>query len=115
MTNDQPWPWPETMDALSAAPASHRVLVDNDRARVLDVVIEPGAREPEHTHRAASVMIVDEPARIRYYAGGALQFESRELPGNSPGVRVRWLEPEGPHWVENIDQRRYHAIRVELK
>jgi len=30
-------------------------------------------------------------------------------------VRVRWMEPEGPHSVQNIDQRRYHAIRVELK
>lgn len=53
------------MDARHAAPASHRVLLDNDRVRVLEVVIEPGAREPEHTHRAVSVMIVDEPARIR--------------------------------------------------
>ena len=26
MTTQQPWPWPETMDALQAAPASHRVL-----------------------------------------------------------------------------------------
>jgi hypothetical protein len=31
------------------------------------------------------------------------------------GVRVRWMEPEGPHWVENIDEYRYHAIRVELR
>jgi len=114
MTTGQPWPWPETMDALLAAPASHRVLLENGRVRVLEVVIEPGTREPEHTHRAASVMIVDEPARIRYYAGGALVFESPADSGSSPGVRVRWLEPEGPHSVENIDQRRYHAIRVEL-
>jgi hypothetical protein len=103
------------MDALSAAPASHRVLVDNDRVRVLDVMIEAGAREPEHTHRAASVMIVDEPARIRYYASGALRFESPQRPGDPPVAQVRWLAPEGPHSVENIDQHRYHAIRVELK
>jgi len=25
------------------------------------------------------------------------------------------MEPEGPHSVENIDEHRYHAIRVELK
>jgi hypothetical protein len=30
-------------------------------------------------------------------------------------VRVTWMEPEGPHSVENIDSRRYHAIRIELK
>jgi hypothetical protein len=111
----QPWPWPETMDALQAAPASHRLLMDNDQVRVLDVAIEPGAREPEHTHQAASVMIIDEPARIRYYQGEALLFESRARSGSQPGVRVRWMEPEGPHSVENIDEHRYHAIRIELK
>lgn len=103
------------MDALRAAPASHRVLLDNDQVRVLEVTIGPGTREPEHTHQAASVMIVDEPAQIRYYARGALQFESRAHPGAPPGLRVHWMESEGPHSVENIDQRQYHAIRVELK
>jgi quercetin dioxygenase-like cupin family protein len=66
MATQQPWPWPQTMDALQAAPASHRLLLDNDRVRVLEVVVEPGTREPEHTHQAVSVMIIDEPARIRY-------------------------------------------------
>ena len=115
MTMQQPWPWPRTMDALVAAPASHRILMENSQVRVLEVVIEPGSREPEHTHEAASVMIVDEPARIRYYEGDALRFESPERSGSPAGVRVRWMEPEGPHSVENIDEYRYHAIRVELK
>ncbi len=115
MTAGQPWPWPAEMDAVAAAPASHRVLLDNDRVRVLEVTIEPGTREPEHTHQADSVMITDGPARIRYYAGGALRFESRAHPEHPPGARVSWMEPEGPHSVENIDRRRYHAIRVELK
>jgi hypothetical protein len=30
MTTQQPWPWPDRMDALHAAPASHRVLLDNE-------------------------------------------------------------------------------------
>jgi quercetin dioxygenase-like cupin family protein len=111
MATQQRWPWPETMDALQAAPASHRLLLENDRVRVLDVEIEPGSREPEHTHQAPSVMIVDEPARIRYYQGDALLFESQA----GPGVAVHWMEPEGPHSVENIDDHRYHAIRIELK
>jgi hypothetical protein len=115
MTTGPPWPWPEAMDALVAAPASHRVLLENDRVRVLDVLINPLTREPEHTHQAPSVMIVDEPARIRYYQGDELLFESQASFGSPPGVRARWLEPEGPHSVENIDERRYHAIRIELK
>jgi plastocyanin len=115
MTTQQPWPWPQTMDALQAAPDSHHVLVDNDQVRVLEVVIEPGAREPEHTHQAPSVMIVDEPARIRYYVGDTLQFESPAQSPAAAGTRVSWMEPECPHSVENIDQHRYHAIRIELK
>jgi quercetin dioxygenase-like cupin family protein len=103
------------MDALVAAPDSHRVLLENDRVRVLDVLIEPGTREPEHTHRAPSVMLIDEPAHIRYYAGGELRFESASAAEFVPGVRVRWMNPEGPHSVENLDERRYHAIRIELK
>jgi len=38
------------MDALLAAPASHRVLIENDRVRVLEVVIGAQTHEPEHTH-----------------------------------------------------------------
>jgi hypothetical protein len=30
-------------------------------------------------------------------------------------MRALWMEPEGPHSVENIDEHRFHAIRVELK
>ncbi len=115
MTTQQPWPWPDTTDALTAAPDSHRILLDNDRVRVLEVAIEPGTREPEHTHQAPSVMIVDEPAQIRYFQGDALRCESQAAPGSPPGVRVRWLEPEGPHSAENTGHRRYHAIRIELK
>jgi hypothetical protein len=41
--------------AAGRARVSHRVLLENDRVRVPDVVIEPRAREPEHTHQAPSV------------------------------------------------------------
>jgi hypothetical protein len=47
---DETWSWPDTMDATVAAPESHRVLYEDDRTRVLEVVIPPGVREPEHTH-----------------------------------------------------------------
>jgi hypothetical protein len=51
-----------------------------------------------------------DPRAITTYAGTML-FES---PEPEPGLHVSWMEPEGPHSVENIDSRRYHAIRVEL-
>ena len=114
MGAEHDWTWPPSMDAVVAAPGSHRVLFENDDARVLEVTIAPGHREPEHTHRDPSVMIVDGLARIRYYLGGTLTFSSPPDPGPA-GTRVSWMAPEGPHSVENVDDHPYHAIRVELK
>jgi predicted metal-dependent enzyme (double-stranded beta helix superfamily) len=109
------WPWTGDLDALIAAPDSHRLLFENDRVRVLEVMIAAGAREPEHTHRWPSVMIVDEPARIRYYEHGVQTFESPAMDSRPQGPKAVWLEPEGPHSVENIDSSRYHALRIELR
>jgi len=110
------WPWPDSLDAIFAAPDSHRVLFENEQTRVLDVTIAPGEREPEHTHAWPSVMVVHEPARIRYYTAGTLTFTSPAQPASAKSApRVAWLDPEGPHSVENIDDRVYRAFRIEFK
>jgi predicted metal-dependent enzyme (double-stranded beta helix superfamily) len=109
------WPWPDVLDALVAAPDSHRLLLENEQVRVLEVVIEPGAREPEHTHRWRSVMIVDRPARIRYYEEGVQTFESPPHTPPQAEPRALWMDAEGPHSVENIDSSPYHALRIELR
>jgi len=106
MTMNQSWPWPQQMGALPAAPASQPILPDHDQVRVPAVVTGPAAREPGHTHQAPGVMIIDEPARIRYYTGGTPRFESGpSRPAGPSGPRVRWMPPAGPHSVENIDRR----------
>ena len=33
----QPCAWPDALDAVVAAPQNHKVLLENDRVRVLDV------------------------------------------------------------------------------
>src|ERR1700692_4580669 len=52
----QSWPWPDSLDALAAAPDHHRLLLENDRVRVLEVRIAPGELVPVHTHRWPSVV-----------------------------------------------------------
>ena len=115
-TSEPPrWQWPDALDAVIAAPRSHRVVLENEAVRVLEVTIGPGEREPEHTHRWPSVMLVDRPARIRYYTGNTLTYTSPEHPPTQSATKVSWLAPEGPHSVENIDQHLYGAFRVEFK
>ena len=108
--NDQ-WPWPDDLDACIAAPASHHVLFENDAVRVLEVIIEPGTREPIHTHRAPSVMIVDRPARIRYDTGDALPYETHGAAVEADVVLLgqRLLgDPAHPH-LDVLTRHRYSA------
>ncbi len=114
------WQWPESLDAVEAAPDSHHILLENDHVRVVEVEILPGEKEPTHTHRWPSVMLVDRAARIRYYdETEAVAFESDHRDPTETARRsppdIEWLEPEGPHAVENIDTVPYHAIRIELR
>ena len=67
---------PHEGDAVAAAPDSHDVLLENEQVRVVEVVIRPGEKEPVHTHRWPSVMMVDCAARIRYYDGDNVAYES---------------------------------------
>lgn len=61
-------------------------------------------------------MIIDSPTRIRYYAGESVVFESpHPSSGDNISPHIEWLDPEGPHAVENIDNRSYPALRIELK
>lgn len=121
MVDDSPdWPWPQSFDAVAAAPNSHNLLMENGHVRVVEVVVPPGKKEPIHTPRWPSVMMVDQAARIRYYDEDEnVEYKSpkrgeNDMAEQSP-PETALMEPEGPHAVENIDTIPYHALRVELK
>jgi hypothetical protein len=107
-----PWPWPAELDGPTAAPDSHRVLLDEGDVRVLEVIVRAGHREPEHTHRHPSVVIVDRPARLRYYYEAQSGVDITPAPDET-GPKAQLLAPEGPHSVKNVDDHDYHAFRIE--
>jgi len=108
------WPWPDSLDAVCGAPDSHRILFENEAVRVLEVTIAADHKEPWHTHRWPSVMLIDQSAAIRYFRSeNDFDERARQISAESP--RIEWLKPEGIHCVENIDTIPYHAIRIELK
>lgn len=110
------WPWEDALDAVVAAPESHKVLWENDDVRVLRVEIPAGVKEPAHTHRDPSVMMVYQPTRIRYFGSdGDIELESPEGARPASASEPQWMEPEGLHAVENIDALAYKAYRIELK
>jgi quercetin dioxygenase-like cupin family protein len=111
-----PCPWPDSLDAVAAAPGNHRVLLENEHVRVLDVSVEPGEREPLHAHCLPSVMYLMHEGEYRDYdAAGALIEEVTEAPADSLFPMTLYLGPQAPHSVHNLDDRPVRLLRVELK
>lgn len=113
----RPETWPAALDAVAAAPQTHKVLLENEYVRVLEVINPPGVAEPLHTHPWPGVLYAEEPATYRIHAGsGAIVFDSARVPPASRSrPQVAWLAPQPPHSVETYGKETSRAIRVELK
>ena len=108
--------WPPELDAVAAAPKNHKVLLENDRVRVLDVTVAPGERQAVHAHCLPSVMyVLYEGIDRNYDAKGNLIGEQKVAPPPSQFPQVFWLENTPPHAVENLDSRPIRLLRIELK
>ena len=114
--NSEPWIWPDSLDAVIAAPESHQRLFENDAVRVLETRIEPGATTPVHTHRWPGVLyILSIGDFVRRDGDGTVLVDTREggtLP--EPGTAI-WSAPLPPHTLENVATTEIHVIGVELK
>ena len=110
------WPWPDSLDALVAAPKHHSVLLEDERMRVLRTTIPAGDVVPVHTHRWGGVAYVESWSHfIRRDEHGNILFDSR-LAGEPPAVPcVQWMPPLPPHTVENLGQAEISILIVEVK
>ena len=109
-------PWPANLDALVAAPAQHRLLLENDRVRVLDTHIGPGERTPVHTHRWPAVhYVLSWSAFVRRDGEGRVLIDTRASGAAQTPPSVLWGEPLAPHSLENVGSTPLHVISVELK
>ncbi len=110
------WEWAESLDALEAAPGTHRLLFENGDVRVLETRIAPGETTDVHTHRWPGILYVQSFGHfVRRNGEGAVLVDTRggaELP--EPGTAI-WTGALPPHSLENVDTREISVIGVELK
>ena len=115
------WEWPENLDALKAAPDNHKVVYEDDKVRVLAVILDGKKSEPIHTHKWKSIMWIAKPivpCQINNYkrdkSGNLIKSDSiliKEMP-----VDVGQLvDPEGPTSITNLGSENGVAYRVEFK
>jgi hypothetical protein len=108
------WPWPDSLDALVAAPRHHQLVLENDRVRVLDTRIPAGDVVPVHTHRWPAVYYTISTGEfIRRDGDGNVLLDTRQHP-RLLGQGV-WIESLPPHSVENVGNSEIHLISFELK
>jgi hypothetical protein len=114
--NANDWPWPDSLDALVAAPDHHKLLFENERVRLLEVRIPPGAFVPVHTHRwPSAIYVAAQSDFIRRDGDGNVLFDSRTVGPPPDKPLVQWTGPLPPHSVENVGSREILLITTELK
>jgi hypothetical protein len=112
----KPWPWPDALDALAAAPSHHQLLLEDERVRVLLTCIAPGDTVALHTHRWGGVAYVESWSHfVRRDGSGEVLFDSRQAGGPPELPCAQWLPPLPPHTVENLGPTEIRILIIELK
>jgi predicted metal-dependent enzyme (double-stranded beta helix superfamily) len=106
-------------DAVVAAPASHHILLEDDKVRMLRVEIAPGATEPVHEHRWPSIMYFERPQPITYIQyrlvdGSPVETARFDVPAMTAATAVA-SEAEGLLAVSNRGSAPFVAVRIEFK
>ncbi|TRC98882.1 hypothetical protein FJV76_06605 [Mesorhizobium sp. WSM4303] len=117
-----PRQWDPKLDAVIAAPANHKVLFENDRLRVLEVILKPDEEEPTHHHRWPSVFVFDQvEGPIHDFApDGTMMPPNRDViqavqAWDGQGCLVVHMAPQPAGRVLNASSKTLHGIRVEMK
>lgn len=95
-------------DVVKVSPETHKVLLENEHVRVLDVHAKPGEKVGMHSHPASTLYyLTDGKLKITYPNG---KTEERTV---RAGTSV-WSEAV-THAVENVGSNDFHEVHTELK
>lgn len=112
-----PAEWTLVLDAVVAAPKNHKILLENDMVRVLEVTLAPEEIENLHHHKWPSVIYLQEAGEyIDTDIDGNIILDSRELKAPLKLPMTIWKDSEAPHSVTNLSKTQtIRLIRVEVK
>ena len=111
-----PWPYDDSLDALIADGKHHKLVMENERVRVLQTIIPPGAHTAVHTHRWPSVLyMLSVSDFLRYDDRGNVITDSRTAALPTPPGGAVYVPPMPPHSVRNIGLAEIRMLNVEWK
>ncbi len=95
-------------DPLAVAPEMYRLLFENDRVRVMEVVFQPGQKIAAHSHPDHFVYVA-EAGTLRLFKPDGSSSDAELQVG-----MVVWINAE-THWAENIGTTAVRLVVTELK
>jgi len=96
-------------DSMAVAPQFHKVLLENDKVRVLEVTLKPGDKIPMHSHPGGYVAYALVDSKTRFTGADGKSVE-REMKAGQPV----WSDAV-THMAENIGTTAGKVIVFELK
>jgi beta-alanine degradation protein BauB len=110
VANPKPFP-AEATDAVTVDPAHYHVVAENEWIRAIALTVGPHEKLKWHKHPATGAVVVylsDQDMR-QFHANGTSR-ESHYKAGT-----VRWVPPDAAHQDENIGDKPFRLIRIEMK
>lgn len=108
--------WPESLDAMQAAPDPHKVRLGKEQVRVLEAGVAPGDSVPVHTHCGPSgPHALGVRDFVRRDPAGATLLDTRSgTPLPAVGSVIR-SAPLAPHALTNGGACEVRVIAVGIK
>ena len=95
-------------DPIKVAPKMHKVALDNERVRVLEVTLKPGEQMPMHQH-PDNVLYVIKGGKIRAVDMAGTPTDTEFKDGQCVFRKAE------THALQNTGTDEIHVINVELK
>ncbi len=121
LTSD--WPYPAVYDSYRAAPNNYRLLYEDDKMRLIEVMLRPGETSPVHGNPYPSVLAMDgvsgaAPVVHDIDAKSPLNGQGDQMAGPPPEFTAPSCAATAPralHTLSNPGTAPIHYYRIEFK
>ena len=97
------------IDPVSVSPDKFKVLLENEHARVVEYMLDPGERDEWHTHPPKASYVVS-GGTIRITLADGSSFDSEEKAGTAT-----WMNALPRHFARNVGRTSVRIVLVEPK
>ena len=99
----------QSKDVMKTASKAYKLLMENDKVRVMEISLRPGEKAPMHDHPSGHVVYVVRDARFKLTSPDGKATEVDLKAG-----QTLWMEA-GSHATENVGATDGHNLVVEIK